>query len=686
MQPTPFSPNAFDSSNLLVLPIFPNIIKNLLETIDGESADLQKWIRLFGYDPILSARLLAVASSSSVKATPNLQQALEGLSPATVRTLLVTTAIQQPSFPPTSTLSLFWRHSLQCACIIRRLAEITAYHDPEEAYLCGLLHDLGKQVISAHQTTALDEIYTLARIARTPSEVVELEQRRFGVDHCALGAELVETWKLPAEFADAIRFHHLSAGELRGAYSLLRLLHVANLLSQETEPSETVLADAEKLLELRPAALEQTHAAGVREVEQLRAELGIALTGDEAAPVYAPLEQTISELALIDAVRGELNGAEDESALREAVIRSASMLFDLPKAHFFQPDPQNGMLLRNHASTAWPEGFAVDLKGAANAFQRAAQEQQISHSLNQKIPPGVIDRQLARQWSSEGVWCLPLYAGEQLMGVVAAGVSRVQLPRLLARERLWKRFAAAAATALQEKARREARQRRDREERELLEQQHMRVVLHEVSNPLTIVRNSLYVLAAKVGEQAADELRVLQEEMERASRILLRLAERDESVGESGFDLNRMIRDLARVLEEAFCWPRRIRLTLNLAEGLTPLARGRDAIRQILLNLVRNAAEALAEGGCITVTTQDRINLHGRLYTEIAVADNGPGLPKALRTQLFQPVATAKGEGHAGLGLSIVKNLTEALGGQAGCRPNPGGGVVFLVLLPQVEP
>jgi two-component system sensor histidine kinase DctS len=54
-----------------------------------------------------------------------------------------------------------------------------------------------------------------------------------------------------------------------------------------------------------------------------------------------------------------------------------------------------------------------------------------------------------------------------------------------------------------------------------------------------------------------------------------------------------------------------------------------------------------------------------------------------LRTPLFQPVATAKGEGHAGLGLSIVKNLAEALGGQVGYRPNPGGGAIFLVLLPQ---
>jgi signal transduction histidine kinase len=211
----------------------------------------------------------------------------------------------------------------------------------------------------------------------------------------------------------------------------------------------------------------------------------------------------------------------------------------------------------------------------------------------------------------------------------------------------------------------------------------LRAVLHEVSNPLTIVRNSLYVLAAKVGEQAAEELRVLREETERASRILQRLAEPEEPLAESGFDLNKTIRDLARVLDEALCRPHGLGLSLNLQEGLAPLTKGRDAIRQIVLNLVRNAAEALGERGHISVTTQDGINLHGRLYVEIAVADDGPGFPEELRARLFQPVTSAKGEGHAGLGLSIVKNLVDELGGLVSCRPNLEGGTVFLILLPQ---
>jgi signal transduction histidine kinase len=359
------------------------------------------------------------------------------------------------------------------------------------------------------------------------------------------------------------------------------------------------------------------------------------------------------------------------------------MLFNLTEAHFFHYDAQTG-LLHDHSSTKWPDQFIIDPAGAANAFQRAVQEQRICHSLEPGTPPGIIDHQLIRQWSSEGVWCLPLHANERLVGVLGAGIARTQLPRLLAQERLLHRFASASAIAFAELDRREIQQRRAREDRELLQRQQLRAVLHEVSNPLTIVRNSLYVLGSKVGEEAADELRVLREETERASRILQRLAEPEESPMESGFDLNKTIRDLARVLDEALCRPHGIDLSLNLKEGLAPLIQGRDAVRQIVLNLVRNAAEALGEQGHITVTTQDGINLHGRLYVEIAVVDNGPGFPEALRAQLFQPVTSAKGEGHAGLGLSIVKNLVEELGGLVSCRPNPGGGTIFLTLVPQV--
>jgi len=665
----------------------------LLEICESRSDDIRKRVQLIGHDPVLSLRLFATTNNSldPLPQLSDLQQALQFIGPATLRTLVVTSALQQVATQregfPTSALKRFWRHSLRCAYLARQLAQITRFPNPETAYLAGLLHDLGKLALSARQAAAPDEIHTLSCIAHTLSEVPELEQRLLGADHCMLGAALLDTWKLPLLLGDAIRYHHLPACELRGAHPLLRLLHVANALSQETECSETALVEEGELLDLNPSVLEQARVAIKPLVESLISELGIiapdAASETRPAPVCASLPDSVHELALIDAIRNQLSNAEDASKMPETIARCATMLFALTEAHFFHHDARTG-LLHHHPSPKWRDSFTIDPAGAANAFQRAVQERRIHHSLESEIPLGIVDQQLARQWGSEGVWCLPLCAGDRLMGVLGAGIARPQLPRLQAREGLLRRFAAAAAMTFDDLNRREIQQRRVREDQELLQRQHLRAVLHEASNPLTVLCNSLYVLTAKV-EEHAEEMRVLREEAERAGRILQHFAEAEEPLAESSFDLNSTIRDLARVLDEALCRPHGIGLSLNLQEGLAPLMQGRDAVRQILLNLVRNAAEALGERGHISVTTQDGINLHGRLYVEIAIADNGPGFPEALRAQLFQPVTSTKGEGHAGLGLSIVKNLVDELGGLVSCRPHLGGGAVFAILLSQAK-
>lgn len=707
MPETLVSENSFDSTDLLALPVMPAVLGKLLETCDDETVSIQKLVRLVGADATLSARMLAVANSAAYRhrtpRAPNLESTLAALGPRTVRTIATTTALyqscsQRPGIP-TSVLEYFWRHSLLCARIARQLAGITHYPDPEEAYLGGLLHDLGKLVIGASQTTAFAAFHQVRRLAHTPAEGLELERRLFGADHCQLGAALVETWKLNSFLADAIRFHHLNAEELRGAHPLPRLLHVANSLAREGESSEAALADAGILLGLNPAVLSPVRADAEREFASLAADLGSAMeTGGNTSPSGAEpermditvtrtsLERTVHELALTNEARGEMSCIGDEPTLLETVARCTAILFDLAEVHVFLHDPNTGMLHSGESESLLGQ-IAIDPGGSGNAVNRGLRERRINHALVDGTPnAGIIDRQLARLWGMDGVLCLPLFTADQPLGVLVVGINRAQLPRLLARTRLLWLFATAAAAELGAWRRREAHQRRVEEDRRLLEQQHLRAVVHEVSNPLTIMRNYLHLLTIKQGEQVAqEELRVLRDETERVARILLGLAEPEGAyTPETGFNLNKTIRDLARVLDDALCRPRGIHLNLNLADGLPPLARGRDAIRQIVLNLVRNAAEALEPGGTITVTTQDRINLHGRQYVEIAVADDGPGLPDTPRATLFQPMASTKGSGHAGLGLSIVRSLAETLGGHAGYRPNAGGGAIFLALLPQL--
>jgi signal transduction histidine kinase len=101
------------------------------------------------------------------------------------------------------------------------------------------------------------------------------------------------------------------------------------------------------------------------------------------------------------------------------------------------------------------------------------------------------------------------------------------------------------------------------------------------------------------------------------------------------------------------------------------------------INLIKNAVEAMEGRGSIAISSCDQVNMDGRPFVEIKVSDSGPGIPEAVMRELFRPVTSAKGRGHAGLGLTIVKRLMDELGGSIACRSAPGGGTRFQLLLPR---
>ena len=85
----------------------------------------------------------------------------------------------------------------------------------------------------------------------------------------------------------------------------------------------------------------------------------------------------------------------------------------------------------------------------------------------------------------------------------------------------------------------------------------------------------------------------------------------------------------------------------------------------------------------LRVYTQDNVNIDGKLYVEISISDNGPGIDAEILPHLFSPIKTTKGDGHTGLGLTIVKNLINELHGSINCRSNNKGSR-FQILLPKL--
>lgn len=160
----------------------------------------------------------------------------------------------------------------------------------------------------------------------------------------------------------------------------------------------------------------------------------------------------------------------------------------------------------------------------------------------------------------------------------------------------------------------------------------------------------------------------------------------DEPGQDDRTDLNTLIRDVANLLRPTLIKPAQLKLELTLDNAIPTIAAARNSVKQILVNLVKNAAEALGAGQTITIQTEDSIYIGNEPFVAIVVADDGPGLPPQILAALFEPVTSTKGKGHSGLGLSITKRLVDELRGRITCRSNAAQGTQFQILIPRRLP
>lgn len=205
---------------------------------------------------------------------------------------------------------------------------------------------------------------------------------------------------------------------------------------------------------------------------------------------------------------------------------------------------------------------------------------------------------------------------------------------------------------------------------------------HELNQPLSAIANYLKGAKRLLESRADDESRMISGAMDKAAEQSLRAGQiirrlRDfVSRGES----ERRVESINKLVEEANAlalvgakeYGVRVRLQIDQAHDL--ILADKVQIQQVLLNLLRNAIEAVAQSERRELLVSTRPSASGMI--EVSVADSGPGISPDVAQQLFQPFVTTKSQGM-GVGLSISRTIIEAHGGQIWTEPNPGGGAVF---------
>jgi len=183
------------------------------------------------------------------------------------------------------------------------------------------------------------------------------------------------------------------------------------------------------------------------------------------------------------------------------------------------------------------------------------------------------------------------------------------------------------------------------------------------------------------------ELSIVRDEVDRIAKML-RDARAQPSEGGGGLgkmQVNRIIEDLVTLFRGSIPSTNNIDIRLGLDNGLPEIISDRDKLKQLLVNLVKNALEALSQGGMVRLTSAPwHGGDAGLSHIEICVEDNGPGLPKDVLSSLYQQVTSKKGGEHQGVGLAVVGQLVHELNGLINCRSDQDG-TRFQILLPVVR-
>ena len=694
------------------LPVIPQILVQLIDLCSQEDIDLQAVARLVKKDAALAAKVLQLCNSAFIgarSAFADVTQAVVYLGADTVRNLAISVSVQQVFRRVESNgllnIDRFWYHSYENAILAQRIAEATGYTNPSEAYLAGLVHDLGKLLM----WMAFPGKYApllLKGIRCQGGRLAFLEQEKLHINHCDAGAWLLRQWGLPSLISDAVRYHHHPVDEVVEALALTRIVYLADLLSHSDDPEQECNEVAAKLFRLAPGKVNELLEGVDEQIHEVARRLGIripsatksALEPEEPESKKIHKQTTrelINRVHDISQLCGHLQSllrAESVDQILATVEESLLILFNLePSLVLLLTDDDTRMqAITSSQNKLANQAASLNFTIAHHEHSLPAQclsLGQLLHSFMARpdMDPTMLDSQIISLLGSEGMLLIPLQAGSVKIGALVLGVSKNEHLNIISQSDPLLLLAGQAGMAIH--IQRLSEQEAQRKIADQLKGAAMlaRRIAHEINNPVAILQNYLKVLELKLKDNGdiQEELRIMAEECGRIGTITSQLQDitRSEQISpDKELDLNTFLDKTIRLYQAGQDREGEVSLHFQPAPEPIALTTDENALRQIITNLIKNALEAVGSEGTVLVEVATGKQDHDHQVC-IRVCDNGPGLDPAVKDTLFQAGTTTKGGGHGGLGLAIVSNLVHHLGGMVEVVEQDGN-TIFSITLP----
>jgi putative nucleotidyltransferase with HDIG domain len=219
------------------VPSPPDLYFNIAKAIRSQCADLDEIANLILQDMAITAKLLQLANSAALglrSRVTTVHQAIQYLGLEMTRSLVLlahTFSYFDKGRAVGFSLEKLWNHALKVATLAQQIADYEGAECVDEAFLAGLLHDLGKLLLAVNMPVEYSQILKTAQTKKTPTWQEEIE--KFGGTHAELGAELLATWNFPLSIVEAVALHHHPAQLVTQGFSPLTAVHAANALIHE---------------------------------------------------------------------------------------------------------------------------------------------------------------------------------------------------------------------------------------------------------------------------------------------------------------------------------------------------------------------------------------------------------------------------------------------------------------------
>lgn len=662
----------------------PQVLVTLIEScLSGGT--VQSLAEIVLQDAALSARVIHAASktgSLDLDAAEPVTSAIQQLGVPVVTGIALQAAKQivAHDFSPATLTYLngLWYSAQIAGQVARCLSPTVGYLHVEEAQLSGLLLNLG---LHAQFLLHADEYVALAGETCSSAALAQREQKHYQTDHLQVAERLIEPWQLDSFLIDAIRFLHNDVAEIENCSQLLKIARLAQQVclqpQQLTKETEQL---AERLFQFRPSeiaylfswaqGLYQSQAPPLDDPQQLLEDLKTA---------RGRLIDLIFALADKEGARARLLGCSRP----ETLVHEARDLYlensPATEAVFLLVDHRNeqlaGIVAPGQARLI--SELKVPLDASLSLVVQALVSGEMVNSFTTRKSLSVPDQLLLRICGSKGFVCQPFRLEGRLLGAVvlavdsATALSRLQSLRLL----MFSHVVSDALVQLSSGV------------PEVLTEGGglLRRVSHELSNPLTIIGNYAEVISHLLVEGEQRELsESIKREVRRIDDVLTYYLNQQDlpPFPDQNISLNQLVYEAVEALQESDLQPRQIDVRFDLKNDLEKVATNGVLVKQVLVNLLKNAAEAVEEGGEISLSTRDSYCSDGSRYAEVVVQDNGTGIDQQVRETLFRPVVSTKGAGHTGVGLSIVKGMVDDLGGRISYHSSSSSGTGFHLQLP----